>query len=200
MNMKLRIESDDMADFPREWDNLGSFTCFPHRKYRMGDDQSLTEEDLKDLQKKAKKGEIILLPVYMYDHSGVSYSTTPFSCSWDSGLIGVIYVTREKACEAFKVSRMSKKVRECVLSALKGEIEAYDQWASGGVLQYSLEREGMETEYCGGFYSIEDIFGEIESLLKADRKQGELFSTSLPLEVVIDGNITTREISIPGLV
>jgi hypothetical protein len=95
---------------------------------------------------------------------------------------------------------MSKKVRERVLSALKGEIEAYDQWANGGVLQYSLEREGVETEYCGGFYSVEDIFKEIEDIFKADRKQGELFSTSLFLEVVIDGDITTREISLPGVV
>lgn len=134
----------------------------------------------------------------MYDHSGCSYSTVPFSCKWDSGVIGVIYVTREKALQFSGGSRMTKAVRERVLSALKGEIETYNQWANGGVLQYSLEREGKEVEYCGGFYSLEAIFQEVESLLKVDRKQGELFPTSLPLEVMIYGVRSVREISIPG--
>ncbi len=33
---RLKIENDDWADSPREWDNLGHMICW-HRNYNLGD-------------------------------------------------------------------------------------------------------------------------------------------------------------------
>jgi len=47
------------------------------------------------IHKKAHENAVIL-PVYMYDHSGITINTDGFSCPWDSGQVGVIFCTRER--------------------------------------------------------------------------------------------------------
>lgn len=36
-----------------------------------------------------------ILPLYLYDHSGITMSTTSFNDRWDSGQVGYIYASRE---------------------------------------------------------------------------------------------------------
>jgi hypothetical protein len=43
----------------------------------------------------AEKSDCIL-PVYLYDHSGLTINTTGFTCPWDSGQIGWIYASHEQ--------------------------------------------------------------------------------------------------------
>ena len=40
--------------------------------------------------------DYILLPLYLYDHSGITMNTTGFSCSWDSGQVGFIYASKAR--------------------------------------------------------------------------------------------------------
>ena len=56
----------------------------PHRRYRFG-----------NVNHDAPKGTRIKVPVYMYDHSGLAVSTTPFSCHWDSGRLGTMFIENE---------------------------------------------------------------------------------------------------------
>lgn len=39
--------------------------------------------------------ELIILPLYLYDHGGITIKTNPFSCPWDSGQVGWIYAIKE---------------------------------------------------------------------------------------------------------
>ena len=39
----------------------------------------------------------LMLPLYLYDHSGITMNTTGFSCPWDSGQVGWIYAFKEDA-------------------------------------------------------------------------------------------------------
>lgn len=39
-----------------------------------------------------------ILPLYLYDHSGLTMNTSGFSCRWDSGQVGWIYCSHER-CE-----------------------------------------------------------------------------------------------------
>jgi hypothetical protein len=34
---------------------------------------------------------LVILPLYLYDHGGITISCSPFSCPWDSGQVGWIY-------------------------------------------------------------------------------------------------------------
>lgn len=40
-------------------------------------------------------GQYVILPLYLYDHSGITISTGPFSCPWDSGQVGWIYAPKD---------------------------------------------------------------------------------------------------------
>lgn len=91
-----------------------------------------------------------ILPVFMYDHGGVSYSTGSFGCSWDSGQVGFIFTTGE---DDFPDPE----------AALKCQVEAYSDWASGNAWGFVVENsEGDDLESCCGFIGDPDKSGVIE--------------------------------------
>ncbi|WP_131821653.1 hypothetical protein [Desulfofundulus australicus] len=83
-------------------------------------------------------------------------STKPFSCPWDSGQIGWIYVLKEKVREEYGVKRITKKVRDRVISVLKAEVEVYDRWLRGEVYGFTVyeiaDGDIASIDSCGGFY------------------------------------------------
>lgn len=103
------------------------------------------------------------LPVYMYSHSGVTIATTPFSCRFDSGQVGFIYVSKKKAANAYGYKRPCKALADRVVSCLNDEIKTYDQYLAGEVYLVELEYLG-ETEVVGGFYGDHKDSGAIEHL------------------------------------
>jgi len=142
--MILKIKHDAFAESPREWDNIGTF-CMRHRKYRFGD------KGAEDIDLDTFKGT--WLPVYMYDHGGITINTSGFSCPWDSGQIGVIYCDDQKARKEYGWKRITKKRRAKIRRILDGEIKTLDQFLRGDVWSYSLEDEGgNEIDSCSGFY------------------------------------------------
>lgn len=98
------------------------------------------------------------LPLYLYDHSGITMSTGRFSCPWDSGQVGFIYISKKKAREGF--GRLTKKTTERVLEVLRAEVSEYDQYLIGDVYGFQLYKheegqepdEGEELDSCWGFY------------------------------------------------
>ena len=113
------------------------------------------------------KNNICILPVYMYDHSGITISTGPFSCPWDSGPVGIIYVTKD-TCEKQQIKF------EDAENILKNEITTLDQYLTGdvwGYAIYSTEDEEFANQIlthedelpddrnqedgCGGFFGYE---------------------------------------------
>lgn len=88
----------------------------------------------------------IILPVYMYDHSGITLNTTGFSCGWDSGEVGYIAVTKREAKKQFKKY-------EKAIDYLNGIVKLIDDYVTGNVFCFSIEDEnGNVIDSCGGFY------------------------------------------------
>ena len=164
--VEIVVDEDPMN--PRtEWDNLGTMVCF-HGKYKLGDETALKSADFdgwnalrKHLVEK-EKAEIIL-PLYLYDHSGISMQTHrggQFSCPFDSGQVGFIFVSKE----TIKKEKLDK---EQARKVLEGEVEAYDQYLTGdiyGFKHYKLDScekcghtEKEEINACWGFYGLEHI-------------------------------------------
>jgi len=159
--MTIKIHADELAESPREWENFGTMVCF-HRRYDLGDKHSMTVEEAKEL---VQREDVISLPLYLYDHSGITMNTTGFSCPWDSGQVGFIYVTKEKVRKEYGKKAVSQKLRAKVLECLRGEVQTYDDFITGNVYGYVVEsKDGKHVDSCWGFFG--DYNGKDYSALK----------------------------------
>lgn len=154
---KLVLKHDNHADSPRDWDNLGTMICF-HNRYDLGDSHGYSSDDYssweqmeKDLIK--KENTAVILPLYLYNHSRISISTKPFSCRWDSGQVGFILVSKEKALEEIGGKIVTAKLKQKIEKQLEGEVETYAQFLEGDVYGFCIEDEdGNHIDSCYGFY------------------------------------------------
>lgn len=154
---RLKIQQDIDPESPREWGNLGTMFC-RHTRYNLGDNDA---EDIRDDWNRLPKKGYTILPLYLYDHSGITMNTTGFSCPWDSGRVGIIYVSDEKARKEFGWKRITAARREKLRTYLRNEVEIYDQYLTGDVYGFvyehvSVDQHGVETviekDSCWGFY------------------------------------------------
>jgi len=156
----LEIYHDDGDSNPREWDNLGKMVCL-HRNYILGDkhdykrDEYNSWEELKDAIEENER-PLVILPLYLYDHSGITMNTTGFSCGWDSGQVGWIYVTKKQL--EILGTRISDnetyaEFKERLKEYLVAEVKTYDQYLTGDVYGFVLkDSEGDQVNSCWGFY------------------------------------------------
>lgn len=150
----INIHIDECEESPRtSCDNLGRMICF-HTRYALGDNHEMNVEGAKGME---NSNDIIALPLYLYDHSGLTMNTTGFSCPWDSGKVGFIYVTKEDVRKEYGWKVISQKRREQIEKYLRGEVETYDNFLTGSVYCYTItDPDGIElVDSCGGFYGYE---------------------------------------------
>jgi hypothetical protein len=92
----------------------------------------------------------------MYEHSGIAISTTPFNCSWDSGKIGFVLITKKDLREAMNCKRITSKVIEYAKKVIEAEVSEYGQYLNGDVYGYQiLDEDGNEIDSCYGYYDKE---------------------------------------------
>lgn len=150
-NCKVKIGYAKYPEDPREWDNLCTMYFF-HRRYRLGDKHDMSIDDVEDY---VNRKDVLFKEVYMYDHSGITISTSPFGCRWDSGKIGYIAIDYDTIRrELIGVNRyITKKVKDRVYKIMEGEIETYDCYLRGDVYYYNIVSESGELiDSCSGFY------------------------------------------------
>lgn len=153
----IKIIADDMAESPREWDNLGTMICF-HGRYNLGDKHDF--QSPAEFNEFLQHSDVIALPLYLYDHSGITMNTTGFSCPWDSGQVGYIYITknrirqemsRKRGKKYFPIKHVTKNDIKRALERLRSEVKTYDDYITGNVTGYVIEQDGEEIESCWGF-------------------------------------------------
>ena len=102
--------------------------------------------------------EYIALPVYLYDHGGITISTSPFSCPWDSGFFGIIAVPLDKVRREYGWKNITAKRRKRIEGYLQDEISTLDNYYTGEVFGYRIMPESdddNELDSCWGFYGTE---------------------------------------------
>jgi hypothetical protein len=187
---KIKVYYDECAGDlnPRAEDyNFGNMVCY-HSRYNLGD--QLCKENFPEPEDfikwmKSQGKEVISLPIFLYDHSGICMNTSGYSCPWDSGQVGWIYVTRKEAREEMMVSRITQKQKDKIIEWLKGEVEYYSQYIQGNVYYYDACDENDDSiDCCSGFIG-DDL--ETNGLLEQARE-------------AIDYNIEKRVMSADGKV
>lgn len=103
-----------------------------------------------------QSGGFVMLPLYLYDHSGITMSTAPFFCPWDSGQVGWIYADRETIEKAY--GEVTSETLEKARRILAGEVETYDYYLTGQCYFFQLFKGDTEVDSCGGFLGdIRDV-------------------------------------------
>ena len=168
--IKIFHDTDPMN--PRDWDNLGTLIC-GHTRYNLGDSHGFCDardflldlcglgetSDLSvdQLVKRVEK-QAVILPVYLYDHSGLAMNTTGFHCPWDSGQVGFVYATLETIRKEYGADRVSSALRDKVAGTLKQEVDNYGDYLSGNVYGYVVEKDDDEIDSCWGFLGDYDDY------------------------------------------
>lgn len=151
---KLQIFQDTWAESPRSWDNLGTMAIF-HKRYNFGDEVSFSSEEFdgwKEMEDyiNNKLKAVVCLPIYMYDHSGITINTQDFSCPWDSGQVGYIYITEDKLKDEY--GKVTEEVIKKATEILKNEVQTMDIYLQGEVYGFSLVKGNEIIDSCSGFY------------------------------------------------
>lgn len=119
-------------------------------------------DDWSDLALGALKSGCLILPVYIYDHSGIAVSLSPFSCPWDSGQVGLMVWSREQR-EAHHGKRFkdTKKRRRADIETMKAFFEEWEMYVRGEVYAVTVsDAEGKkQLDCCGGFYGLDYALG-----------------------------------------
>lgn len=152
-NYEINIYVDEHSESPRKWVPLGNIVTVENR-YLDIREGNLDLDDVKQLN----PDEYIVLPIYAYIHGGITIRTTPFTCPWDSGQIGVIYCS--KGSYGYSDSD--------IIEFLTIEIRELDRWLNNDVYRYSIsDADGSFIHSCCGFYGLSDCTNEAE--LTVDR-------------------------------
>jgi len=169
----ITIELDEDPINPREFsDHISTMLC-SHNSYALGDETTMDAEEIIEYY---KRDDVISLPLYLYDHSGICMSTNnttyPYNCPWDSGMVGFICVTKEAIRKEYKVKYITKKLLETVLNMLQGEVNEYNRYISGEVYGYTCVDATGEEDSCWGYYNDpEDIIEFIKQGIDAYEKR-----------------------------
>lgn len=168
----LEIIHDEYGSNPREWDNLGTIYSW-HSRYSIGEVQ-LNKNDYhsaKDAINSNSDKNDIIIPLYIYDHSGITISTTPFNCRWDSGQVGFIKVSKEKIRNELNCKRITNNILKRVRSIIDSEIKQYDLYLRGENYYYQIiDKNGAIEDSLGGFIGSDlSQNGILENLSDNDR-------------------------------
>jgi len=166
---------DDTPDPRKEFDNLGAMVCF-HRRYNLGDQHEFRDPD--EFAEFLKEEKPICLPLYLFDHSGITISTESERfrvCDpqgWDWGMLGYIYATKEDVRQEYGVKRVTRKILEKVTKLLQSEVEEYDHYLTGNVYGYEITKmdEDAKPQVAGVIESCWGFFGHSEDYMISEAK------------------------------
>ena len=146
-------------------------------------DDRIESRSVEEKWKWRERNGIIYLPLYIYEHGGITMSTGGFSCPWDSGQAGWIYTTKEdvlgtggkiKSDKGNYIKITNRNWKDAARIWMKEEVKLYDQYLQGDCYGYIIDELDMddqasleskmnmldeddinwnETDSCWGFFS-----------------------------------------------
>ena len=173
----VRFLYDDMPNDPRNFEKDTKMICF-HPRSKLGDENKFRDiEDFWEslLEKFApgytlREGEEIstneikqlllphieILPLWLYDHSGISMScgtrSYPYNDPWDSGQVGYIYIEKAKVFSMYPNATEENWIT-LADQLMISEVKVYDQYLTGDCWGYEIFDEDFEeVDGCYGFY------------------------------------------------
>lgn len=147
----------------------------------MADEMSLGEK----LDLCEKVGELVWLPIAMYEHSGITLwlgsKSSHYDSQWDCGSIGFAYVTKDTAEKEKSGWHDEQDWKTFAYKQMEQEMRLYDDFCTGKCFGYEIEDENGDCiNSCSGFIGedeiermIEEAQGEIDASIEAHQKERE---------------------------
>ena len=181
---KYLTPDNDPID-PREDENYSNMICF-HSRYTLGDKHNCSDyedfilslaEELNLIESKDNNGKytiqelfeeierklVCILPLYLYDHSGISMRTFRhgYHKDWDWGQVGFIYLTKKNLKKwGIKKSQAEKYLIQ--------EVEVYSQYLEGDCYcivkeNYNHNKEQIDYDVVGGYFGYDEAKKALET-------------------------------------
>ncbi len=174
------VEVDPFSMDPREWDNLGHMVCF-HNKYSLGDKHDFKNADYTNWDEFRAgieaEGGVLILPLGLYDHGGISMYVGNSHNRWDGGQVGFIYVTQADLDREGVTIERAKEI-------LENEVKVYDAYLTGNVYRWGVEQRvaSCTCAECTHWESVE-CNGEYIDHREAQRDMEACLANFEPAEV-----------------
>jgi hypothetical protein len=177
---QLWIHIDEYAEHPRKdydtittmatWMKNGQYGDIQHHEHGL---------DPKQYRKQHIPAWSYVENVYAYIHSGTALSTSPFSCPWDSGWMGFIYITPERA-KRHGYNLRTKEGKEWAADIIKDALRVYEAYLNGQVYGVEVvDEEGDIVESCGPFYGDHDESGLRQRIIEELGFSEEIFDQAV---------------------
>ncbi len=178
------ISNDDNPFNPREDDDEIITFHIAHRNYSFGDKNYKDIESINKANREAHRIGDIVLPLYMYEHGGITISLTPFSCPWDSGQLGFVQVSRKAMIENWGKKNFTPKLKKKALEVAESTVKYFDDYLTGNVHRYDICPIDEDGEYdtddsiesCGNYigdkqYCIDEAIGCVDMTVQYNIKK-----------------------------
>lgn len=179
-NHTIKIVKDEDPQSPRENYNTSKFYFFGGMKgygdkHDLPDPRSLgisTVAEHADWFKRNFGG--VIVPVYGYSHSGVSLSTQPFSCKFDSGCAGFAVISWKDITKCFNLDQETlESITEKCTKEIGGEVETMNKYLNGEFYGFQIsDKSGEEVDACYGYddadYALEQAKESVDAIEKAN--------------------------------
>ena len=144
----------------------------PHRHLTLwGEELATSDLDVVRAAMEARE-PVAVLPVYGYSHGGVTISTTPFGCRWDSWQAGYVYLTQadldathggavrsdgaDQPGDATETPA-ARAARPSAEDLLRTSVALWDQYVRGEVwCAHALDARGHRVDAVYGIYGGAD--------------------------------------------
>ena len=156
----IKIISDHECDSPDDWGDNDYFLVYDHRNFTITR-KGFDPQDIFDaMQKRAKLyDDYFYFPVYAYIHSGISLQLQRWfpglpqgHNEFDVSFKGFALVKRQKG----------SYIRDKAYEIAKSVVEEWNDYLSGNVYGYIVEKDDEHIDSCWGFYGDYEKSGIIE--------------------------------------
>ena len=170
------------------WESGDGWTQLMNKASELMAAIAASDNKIKDLVMAVIDKHVVMLPLYLYDHGGITMNVGGYSCPWDSGQVGYIYATRDTILKEYSAKRLTKELRAKAEDILRDEVRTYAQFLEGDIYGYVIYATDEECdcdpepwndyppcdctkhaeviESCWGYYGSKTALEEGRSILK----------------------------------
>ena len=179
----INIELDEDPENPREWGPLTKIITVKGN-WDVGDESCSHDDFGKTVEDLMNNKNILVRLLYMYEHSGMTISLTPFNDPWDSGICGVIFIDKKTIEENDGETEDWKKVAQQIIEA---DVRLFDEYLTGDVHVLQLLDPNTEDiiDSLSGFYGqvktsdLQEFIAEnTEAEEERDIKNWDIYTTN----------------------